>query len=164
MLIPIQAEYYALEGLGQLLETVEMVRTHLNQDLEVSTIVLMPRGDLDRAQRQQQYLRALLTKVTSSGFLTNPLKFDELVRTAAGAITVDKRMPVQSLAFSLKGLRPANLTFMTLPIADSTSVPGVGSVLLPDTAQSAELFTALNNDTLGDYVIRHPPNDVSHGA
>jgi chromosome partitioning protein len=40
MLIPIQAEYYALEGLGQLLETVEMVRTHLNPELEVSTIVL----------------------------------------------------------------------------------------------------------------------------
>jgi chromosome partitioning protein len=40
MLIPIQAEYYALEGLGQLLETVEMVRTHLNQRLTVSTILL----------------------------------------------------------------------------------------------------------------------------
>jgi chromosome partitioning protein len=40
MLIPIQAEYYALEGLGQLLETVEMVRTHLNQELRVSTILL----------------------------------------------------------------------------------------------------------------------------
>ncbi len=40
MLIPIQAEYYALEGLGQLLETVEMVRTHLNQSLEVSTILI----------------------------------------------------------------------------------------------------------------------------
>jgi chromosome partitioning protein len=40
MLIPIQAEYYALEGLGQLLETVEMVRQHLNPDLEVSTILL----------------------------------------------------------------------------------------------------------------------------
>ena len=40
MLIPIQAEYYALEGLGQLLETVEMVKAHLNQTLEVSTIVL----------------------------------------------------------------------------------------------------------------------------
>ena len=40
MLIPIQAEYYALEGLGQLLETVEMVRTHLNEHLEVSTILL----------------------------------------------------------------------------------------------------------------------------
>ena len=33
MLIPIQAEYYALEGLGQLLETVEMVKAHLNPRL-----------------------------------------------------------------------------------------------------------------------------------
>ncbi|HET6692816.1 MAG TPA: ParA family protein [Pedococcus sp.] len=40
MLIPIQAEYYALEGLGQLLETVEMVRKHLNQRLQVSTILI----------------------------------------------------------------------------------------------------------------------------
>jgi chromosome partitioning protein len=40
MMIPIQAEYYALEGLGQLLETVEMVRKHLNPRLEVSTILV----------------------------------------------------------------------------------------------------------------------------
>ena len=40
MLIPIQAEYYALEGLGQLLETVEMVKAHLNPVLKVSTILL----------------------------------------------------------------------------------------------------------------------------
>ncbi len=40
MFIPIQAEYYALEGLGQLLETVEMVRQHLNPHLIVSTILL----------------------------------------------------------------------------------------------------------------------------
>lgn len=40
MMIPIQAEYYALEGLGQLLETVDMVRAHLNPDLAVTTILL----------------------------------------------------------------------------------------------------------------------------
>ena len=40
MMIPIQAEYYALEGLGQLLETVEMVKQHLNQRLVVSTILV----------------------------------------------------------------------------------------------------------------------------
>jgi len=40
MFIPIQAEYYALEGLGQLLETVDMVRQHLNPELVVSTILL----------------------------------------------------------------------------------------------------------------------------
>ncbi len=40
ILIPIQCEYYALEGVGQLLRTVEMVRSHLNPRLQVSTILL----------------------------------------------------------------------------------------------------------------------------
>ncbi len=40
VLIPIQCEYYALEGLSQLLKTVELIRTQLNPVLEVSTIVL----------------------------------------------------------------------------------------------------------------------------
>jgi chromosome partitioning protein len=40
VLIPIQCEYYALEGLGQLLRTVDMVKAHLNPGLAVSTILL----------------------------------------------------------------------------------------------------------------------------
>jgi chromosome partitioning protein len=40
VLIPIQCEYYALEGLEQLLRTVDMVRSHLNPELAVSTILL----------------------------------------------------------------------------------------------------------------------------
>jgi len=40
VLIPIQCEYYALEGLGQLVRSVEMVRAHLNDRLRVSTILL----------------------------------------------------------------------------------------------------------------------------
>lgn len=40
VLIPIQCEYYALEGLGQLLRTVELVREHLNTELHVSGILL----------------------------------------------------------------------------------------------------------------------------
>jgi chromosome partitioning protein len=40
VLIPIQCEYYALEGLEQLLRTVELVRAHLNAELRVSTILL----------------------------------------------------------------------------------------------------------------------------
>jgi chromosome partitioning protein len=40
MMIPIQAEYYALEGLTQLLETVDMVRAHLNPNLAVTTILV----------------------------------------------------------------------------------------------------------------------------
>lgn len=40
VLIPIQCEYYALEGLGQLLRTVELVREHLNPRLQVGAILL----------------------------------------------------------------------------------------------------------------------------
>ena len=40
VLIPIQCEYYALEGLGQLLNNIELVRAHLNPRLHVSTILL----------------------------------------------------------------------------------------------------------------------------
>jgi chromosome partitioning protein len=41
VLVPVQCEYYALEGLGQLLRNVELVRKSLNPDLDVSTIVLV---------------------------------------------------------------------------------------------------------------------------
>ncbi|WP_010147269.1 AAA family ATPase [Serinicoccus profundi] len=40
LLIPIQCEYYALEGLSQLLKNVELIQQHLNADLRVSTILL----------------------------------------------------------------------------------------------------------------------------
>jgi chromosome partitioning protein len=40
VLIPIQTEYYALEGLGQLMNNVNLVKKQLNPELEVATIVL----------------------------------------------------------------------------------------------------------------------------
>jgi len=40
VLIPVQAEYFALEGLGQLLNTIKIVRKHLNPDLEIEGVLL----------------------------------------------------------------------------------------------------------------------------
>ncbi len=40
VLIPIQCEYYALEGLAQLLSTIELVKAHLNPDLTVGNVLL----------------------------------------------------------------------------------------------------------------------------
>ena len=40
VLIPVQCEYYALEGLGQLLNTVELVRKHMNKDFKVEGALL----------------------------------------------------------------------------------------------------------------------------
>jgi chromosome partitioning protein len=40
VLIPIQAEFYALEGLGQLLNTIRLVQKHLNKHLEIEGVLL----------------------------------------------------------------------------------------------------------------------------
>ena len=40
VLIPVQCEYYALEGLGQLLNTISLVKKHLNKDIEVEGALL----------------------------------------------------------------------------------------------------------------------------
>lgn len=41
VMVPIQCEYYALEGLGQLMRNIDLVRSSLNSDLEISLIVLV---------------------------------------------------------------------------------------------------------------------------
>ncbi|MFH1686288.1 MAG: AAA family ATPase [bacterium] len=40
VIIPIQCEYYALEGLSQLVNTIKLVREHLNPDLEIDGVLL----------------------------------------------------------------------------------------------------------------------------
>jgi chromosome partitioning protein len=40
IIIPIQCEYYALEGLGQLLNTVRLVQKHINSSLEINGVLL----------------------------------------------------------------------------------------------------------------------------
>lgn len=40
VLIPVQCEYYALEGLGQLINTINLVRRHLNKDVEIEGALL----------------------------------------------------------------------------------------------------------------------------
>ena len=40
VLIPVQCEYYALEGLGQLLNTINLVKKHLNKDLKIEGALL----------------------------------------------------------------------------------------------------------------------------
>jgi chromosome partitioning protein len=41
VVVPVQCEYYALEGLGQLLRNVDLVKRSLNPTLEMSTIILV---------------------------------------------------------------------------------------------------------------------------
>jgi len=56
LLIPLQCEYYALEGLARLMETVELVRSELNPTLSVTGVVLTmvdPRNNLSRQVEEE---------------------------------------------------------------------------------------------------------------
>ena len=62
VLIPIQCEYYALEGLSQLLGSVQMIQKHLNPTLHVSTILLtMYDGRTRLAQQVADEVRSHFT-------------------------------------------------------------------------------------------------------
>ncbi len=52
VLIPVQCEYYALEGLGQLMRTIEMVRNSLNPELAVLGVVLTMHDKRNQLSRQ----------------------------------------------------------------------------------------------------------------
>jgi chromosome partitioning protein len=107
--IPIQCEYYALEGLGQLLRNVELVRAHLNPDLAVSTILLtMYDGRTRLADQVAREVRehfgpqVLATTVPRSvriseapGYGQTVVTYDPLSRGAAAYIDAAREIAVR---------------------------------------------------------------------
>ena len=54
-------------------------------------------------------------QATADGLLTNPLKFDDLLTTAADALTVDQDLDLRELALAVRDIRPANISYATVP-------------------------------------------------
>ena len=98
VLIPIQCEYYALEGLTQLMKNVELIRRHLNADLQISTILLTmydgrTRLASDVAEQVREYFgdRVLRTAIPRSVRISEAPSHGETVMTydpgSAGALS-----------------------------------------------------------------------------
>ncbi|GAB2763267.1 chromosome partitioning protein [Amycolatopsis magusensis] len=78
VLIPIQCEYYALEGLGQLLSNIELVQQHLNRELTVSTILLtMYDGRTKLADQVTQEVRNHFGEVVLKTVIPRSVKVSE---------------------------------------------------------------------------------------
>lgn len=111
----------------------------------------LPGSDFDRERRQQQYLKAVFTKLFSSGTLTDPTKLDSSLRSLTGAVTVDSSLSdteLLSLAYSARQLRPENLQFFTAPVL-GTGMEGVASVVYLDPVNDQRMWNYLNTDSLG---------------
>jgi chromosome partitioning protein len=90
VLIPIQCEYYALEGLEQLLRTVELVRGHLNNRLRISTILLtMYDGRTRLATQVAEDVRSHFGDVVLQTIIPRSVRVSEAPSYGQSVITYD---------------------------------------------------------------------------
>jgi chromosome partitioning protein len=90
VLIPIQCEYYALEGLSQLLKTIELIKAHLNPSLSVSTILLtMYDGRTNLAQQVAEEVREHFPRQTLKTTVPRSVRISEAPSHGQTVVTYD---------------------------------------------------------------------------
>jgi chromosome partitioning protein len=78
IIIPIQCEYYALEGLSQLMNTVKLVRQHLNPDLDIQGVVLtMFDGRLNLSRQVSDEVRQFFDSKVFSTVIKRNVRLSE---------------------------------------------------------------------------------------
>lgn len=117
-------------------------------------------SDLTRITDQQQLLASVLAEASSSGTLADPARFASFLAAATAATTVDQHLNVTSLADQLKFIRPADVSFTTVPLASADfQTPTGESAVLWNSSAAKVLFAWVKNDQ----PVRHRRNS-SHGA
>jgi LCP family protein required for cell wall assembly len=126
-------------------------------------------GDLGRMQRQQQFMSAVLRKVTSTGVLLNPIKLVNFFNAAIATVQTDSQLNRDDLivlAKQLKNLSPTKVRTLTIPLGNANArVSGLGSVVTWDSVLAPELFNRLREDLpLIDEVTPSPSASSSASA
>jgi chromosome partitioning protein len=94
VLIPIQCEYYALEGLSQLLNNIQLIERHLNPQLSVSTILLtMYDGRTNLAQQVAADVREHFPEETLQTLIPRSVRISEAPSYGQSVISYDEASP-----------------------------------------------------------------------
>src|SRR6266516_3330013 len=104
-------------------------------------------SDLARITDQQSLLSSLVKEAISSGTLANPLRLSRFLSAALGVVKVDQNLNLTALADQLRGITPAEVHFLTVPLANTNYLtPGGESAVQWDSAAAGTLFAALGAD------------------
>ncbi|GIE31994.1 transcriptional regulator [Actinoplanes italicus] len=114
-----------------------------------------PRGDFARMQHQQDFLKALMNKASSSGTLTNPVKLNNFLNAVTEAVTVDETFSMKDMALQFRNLRGENLTFITSPNKGSETINGQ-SVVVSDREKAIALYEAVAADKMDEWLKANP--------
>lgn len=123
----------------------------------------LARGDFDRVQRHQNFLRAVLLEARDTSVVFNPLKLTSLVEEVTGHIALDSGFTDREvLDLTIGGLNLGSdaITYATVPYKGSATIDGASVVLLRE-KESREFFDAVAHDRalsyLGDHEIETLP-------
>ena len=119
----------------------------------------VPGGDFGRMHNQQLVIKAMIAKATEDGLLTNPLKFDNLLITAADALTVDEDLDLRELALAVRDIRPANISYATVPYTAAGLKTPAGSAVQLDPKQAPAMFAAIRDDTIDQWLTDNPQRE-----
>jgi LCP family protein required for cell wall assembly len=117
----------------------------------------LARGDLDRIERQQEFLSALSAEVVSADVLTDPFALDGLLDAVVDNLTVDDALTgsrMRDLALSMRDVRSDDISYTTAPISGPGWVDGQ-SILRLDSAAAQPLFDALRHDRMEQWTAAH---------
>jgi LCP family protein required for cell wall assembly len=114
------------------------------------------RGDLDRVQRQQEFLGALIKKSTSPATVLNPFRSVPLLLRGTEAVAVDQAAHVWNLVrfpFAMRAIGNGSGIATTVPVAGTETISGAGSVVRWDRERALALFEALKQDQPVDNLV-----------
>lgn len=104
VLIPMQCEFYALEGLSHLLKTVDLVRHHLNKDLSIHGVVLTMYDRRNRLTEQiEADVRGHLKELVYQTTIPRNVRMSEAPSHGKPAIIYDLKCPGSRAYLALAG-------------------------------------------------------------
>jgi LCP family protein required for cell wall assembly len=104
-------------------------------------------SDIARISDQQQLLSSLFAEATRAGVVANPIRLQRFLSSATAAVKVDRGFDLVRLAQELRGIRPSDVTFTTVPLSSMNYITPTGeSAVLWNRAQAAALFRSLKKD------------------
>ncbi len=125
------------------------------QALDYSRQRYLPGGDYTRQRHQRQVVKAMISKIMTTSFVTDPLAIDRLFRALGTALIFDGRghSPID-FAFTLRTLRSSAITSVGLPGTGAYSGGHyIGENL---NAIEAPFFAAWGKDALDSFLAAHP--------
>ncbi len=122
----------------------------------------LPGGDFDRVKRQQNWIRAVFRKLSSSGTLKNPIALNRALNTLSASVATDSGFTmdrISELVTSLAGVGAGNLRFFTTPTAGTGWSPdGKQSIVKLDRVRGEQLWQAVRKDRVVDWFRTYHPD------